>query len=108
MNNVSNIFQLHNDKTFTHSEAEELIPLLNSISLKTNKSINELNSQLSFLKKTDPKAEKLSMEVNEMMMKWSEKVRRLGGLPITMGQVKFPSNQGELVWEYPNTSILPQ
>jgi FtsZ-binding cell division protein ZapB len=104
-NNVWNIYPLNQPKIFSHEEALELLPLLQMISSKTKRKINALNSQLSFQKSETEKAKSLQFQINRELQMWSDKVRRLGTLPLSLGKVKIPSEDGSFLWEYPENKL---
>jgi len=86
-NNVENlrkIYPLNQTKTFSHEEALELIPLLMHISSKTKRELNGLNSQLSFLKADSEKAKMLQEKISNELQSWSDKIRRLGTIPVSL------------------------
>ncbi len=104
--NVRNIYPLNKSKTFTHDEALELVPLLMHISSKTKRELNLLNSQLSFLKTQSEKAQVIQEKLNHELQTWSEKVRRLGAIPVSLCKVRIPGEDGQYLWEYPETRLF--
>jgi hypothetical protein len=106
LDNIRNIYPLNQPKTFTHEEALELIPLLQLISAKSKRQINMLNSQLSFQKSDSEKAKTLQHKINQELQIWSDKIRRLGTLPISLCKVKIPSEEGYFLWEYPENKLF--
>ena len=104
--NVRNIYPLNQTKTFTHEEALELVPLLMHISSKTKRELNVLNSQLSFLKTQSEKAQIIQEKLNHELQSWSEKVRRLGAIPVSLCKVRIPGEEGQYLWEYPESRLF--
>lgn len=101
-----NIYPLNYSKTFSHEETLDLIPILQRISAKTKKELNLLNSQLSFIENNSPKTIELQEQINNSLQIWSEKVKRLGVVPIALYKVRIPSEEGQYVWEYPQIIFL--
>lgn len=104
--NIRNIYPLNQSKTFTHEEALELVPLLMHISAKTKRDLNVLNSQLSFFKANSEKAEVIQEKINTSLQSWSDKVRRLGAIPVSLCKVRIPGEEGHFLWEYPENRLF--
>ena len=104
--NVRKIFPLNQTRNFSHEEALELIPLLQHISAKTKRELNILNSQLSFLKTNSEKAQEIQEKINNTLQAWSDKVRRLGVIPISLCKVRIPGEEGHYLWEYPENRLF--
>ncbi|MBD67009.1 MAG: hypothetical protein CME62_17540 [Halobacteriovoraceae bacterium] len=103
--NVHNIYHLNHEKKFTEDEAYELVNLLHAITPKTRNKINSLNTQLENHKFDNTRSEEIQNELNTLIHKWSEKVRRLGGIPLALYKVRIPAEQGYYIWEFPKADI---
>lgn len=106
IDNVRTIYPLNQTKTFSHEEALELIPLLMHISAKTKRDLNVLNSQLSFFKSNSEKAQVIQEKINTSLQSWSDKVRRLGAIPVSLCKVRIPGEEGHYLWEYPENRLF--
>lgn len=106
LDNVRTIYPLNQTKTFTHEEALELIPLLMHISSKTKRELNVLNSQLSFFKANSDKALAIQEKINISLQSWSDKIRRLGAIPVSLCKVRIPGEEGHYLWEYPENRLF--
>jgi hypothetical protein len=106
LDNVRSIYQLNQSKTFSHEEALELVPLLMHISNKTKRELNVLNSQLSFFKTHSDKAQEIQEKINFILQSWSDKIRRLGAIPVSLCKVRIPSEEGSYLWEYPDNRLF--
>ncbi len=104
--NVRNIYPLNQSKTFSHEEALELVPLLMHISAKTKRELNVLNSQLSFFKTNSDKAQGIQEKINTVLQGWSDKVRRLGAIPVSLCKVRIPGEDSHYLWEYPENRLF--
>lgn len=105
--NVRNIYPLNQTKTFSHEEALELVPLLMHISAKTKRDLNVLNSQLSFFKSNTDKAQNIQEKINISLQAWSDKIRRLGAIPVSLCKVRIPGEEGQhYLWEYPENRLF--
>lgn len=103
---IRSIYPLNQTKTFSHEEALELVPLLQHISAKTKRDLNVLNSQLSFFKTNTDKAQNIQEKINLSLQSWSDKVRRLGAIPVSLCKVRIPGNPGHYLWEYPENRLF--
>jgi len=103
--NVHNIYHLNQEKSFTEDEAFNLVNLFLAITPKARNSINGLNSRLEYHKAIPHEADAIQMDLNAQIQKWSEKVRRLGGIPLALYKVKIPAKDGYFVWEFPKADI---
>lgn len=103
---VRTIYPLNQTKVFSHEEALELIPLLQLISSKTKRELSVLNSQLSFFKSNSDKALSIQEKINTSLQSWSDKVRRLGAIPVSLCKVRIPGEEGHYLWEYPENKLF--
>jgi hypothetical protein len=106
LDNVRSIYPLNQSKTFSHEEALELVPLLMHISAKSKRDLNVLNSQLSFFKTNSDKGQAIQEKINISLQGWSDKVRRLGAIPVSLCKVRIPGEEGHYLWEYPETRLF--
>ena len=106
LENVRQIYPLNQSKNFSHEEALELVPLLMHISSKTKRDLNVLNSQLSFFKTHSDKGQAIQEKINVSLQTWSDKVRRLGAIPVSLCKVRIPGEEGHFLWEYPETRLF--
>ncbi len=110
METIHQIYPLNSNKTFSEDEAYELVNLLSAVTSPSKNKINAYNSQLELFKGQNDKADKAQFELNNQISKWSEKVRRLGGIPLALYKVKIPASSGYYVWEFPSVELefIPQ
>lgn len=107
LDNVRTIYPLNQTKSFSHEEALELVPLLMHISSKTKRELNILNSQLSFFKANTDKAQDIQEKINYSLQGWSDKIRRLGAIPVSLCKVRIPTEEGQhFLWEYPENKLF--
>lgn len=106
LDNVRTIYPLNKTKIFNHEEALELVPLLMHISAKTKRELNVLNSQLGFLKTNSEKAQVIQEKINIELQHWSDKIRRLGAIPVSLCKVRIPGEETQYLWEYPEKRLF--
>ena len=102
---VHNIYHLDTNKTFSEDEAFELVNLLLAITVRAKNKINGLKSRIEYFKLQADKVASLENELNFEVQSWSEKVRRLGALPLALYKVKIPGETGHYMWEMPSADI---
>lgn len=103
---VHSIFNLNSQKYFSEDEAYNLLNLLNAVTSKAKNKITALRSQIDYNKNMPSQANGFEKELNIELQKWSEKVRRLGGIPLSLYQVKIPaSKEGFYLWEHPKSDL---
>ena len=105
---LRHIYPLTENIHFSYEQALELIPLMTRITTKTKREINILNSQLALTKKNTPKADEIQVKINTILQSWSEKIRKLGALPVSFSSVRILSNEHNYLWEYPEKNLKIQ
>lgn len=101
----TSIFPFSTDTSFNKKQAWELVPLLNSITRKTKQEIHLLNSRLSFTSNESPEATQLRKSINIALAKWADKIRRLGGTPLSPYKIELNAIDGRYIWEYPQQDL---
>lgn len=102
---INTIHSLNDDAVFNSDQATSLVPLLNLITRKSKQEINLINSRLSSIRKESELAISLNQEMNLVIAKWADKVRRLGGVPLSPFKVELNSEIGRYTWEYPQADL---
>lgn len=104
---ILNIRPLNQTKYYTEEEVEAVLPFLLVITSKAKGQINGLNSQIDYFRAQPGKAEALQQQLNSAVQKWSEKTRRLGGIPLGLFQVKFLKNEkgNFFLWTFPQSTL---
>jgi hypothetical protein len=107
MDNVINIGFVNQTRYFTEDEAYRLLSFMLAITNKTKNEINALNSQMNFFKGQPIKSDEVQFKLNEVMQKWAEKVKRLGGIPLGLYKVQIPeTTKQSWLWEYPSAELV--
>lgn len=105
-NKVLNIFHLDDQKTFEESDALLLIDTLHLVTSKAKNKIGALSGQAQFHKRNPNEAQIYQQRMNEEIQRWSEKVRRLGAIPLSLYKVKIAASRGgHYTWEFPSSSL---
>lgn len=77
-----------------------IIPLLNKITYKTQREMNAIECQLKFAGQNSKSMHRLRQRFDNEILSWTNKVKRLGGIPVTIGQVKFLCENQLYYWQY--------
>ena len=77
-----------------------IIPLLQKITIKTQKTMDNIEHQLKFTGQTSKNLHRLRQLFDNEILSWTRKVKRLGAIPITIGQVKFVCEDNIYYWQY--------
>lgn len=105
MDKVHSIFNLNNQKHFDEDDAYELVNLFVAVTSKAKNKINALNSRLEYYKAQPDIADDIQLELNSEIQRWSEKIRRLGGTPLSLYKVSIPAPDGSFIWSYPSVEL---
>lgn len=96
---VLKIYPLSDSKCLTPIEAKGLGSLFTYLTDCLKKDVRKLELQLQST--TNPETiEILQTKISHLIDKWSEKIKRLGGIPINLNQIKIPTSAGYLYWEH--------
>ena len=93
------ISKILDKQNLSKEEITNLYPILTRISTRTKRKLNKLNSQLSYHKTNSKEAIEIQNLINKELSSWSDNVRRLGGIPISIFKVRFIGNEEHYLWE---------
>jgi len=106
MDNIVEIGHINKIKTFDEKEAIDMLPLLITITAKSRQNLNILNSQAEYFKGKAIKTDELMDKTNSLLSKWSQKIKRLGLIPIGTFKVRIPSDEeDDFYWEFPEFKV---
>ena len=95
-----------NNIAFTYEQAENIVPLLLTISKRCKQEVNQFNSQLALYKGQKEKCSSIQDEINESLNRWGEKIRKLGLTPLSLWKVRIPGNKESYFWEFPKDEVF--
>jgi hypothetical protein len=102
------IFQFTRTGPRGREEASELVGVLNRITIKHSKKVNELIARLEALGpsvENRTKTSEIEAIVNREIETWNSKVRKLGAIPKGLWLVDIDSGSGYYCWKFPETRI---
>tara|TARA_B100001971_G_scaffold215192_1_gene259778 strand:+ start:32147 stop:32497 length:351 start_codon:yes stop_codon:yes gene_type:complete len=105
--NVRHIFPVNKQNNFSQDEAKQLVNLLHIVTQKSKNNINAYSGQLNYHKNSPKDAKFYQDKLNAEIQKWSEKVRRLGAVPLSLYKVKIKaSDETYYTWEFPGIELI--
>ena len=107
MAEIFNLFSIKDEpgKGFSIAEANRLVPLLRKYTEEAIRETGKIGAQLDFLDKESEQYKSLSNAYDDAVMKWAERVHRLGGLAKGLWTVDFDSGEHYFCWTYPERFI---
>lgn len=91
---------------FNKSQANQVIPVLLTITRKAKNQVNNYKAQAEHLKHDADKVQELETDIHQTIKKWGDKVSRLGGTPVGIWKVIIPSlEQDPYEWEFPQAEV---
>lgn len=105
--NIHTIFPLSNDTRFDKSEALHLIDTLYSVTTRAKNKINAADGHVQYNKHNATSQTYHQEILNVEIQKWSEKMRRLGAIPLSLFKVKLSALEGGFyTWEFPTSELI--
>lgn len=92
-------------KDFSVSKANELVPLVKRYTEEAIQETQKINLKLEYVAKDSPQFKALSKAHDSVVLKWAERVHRLGGLAKGLWTVDFDNGHGFLCWSFPEDRI---
>jgi len=93
------------EKLFNLSEAQALLPLIQSITQKHCEQLEPIQLQLNIMLSNDPRRHLVEFEYQQIVARWRTKVEQLGVVVAGLWIVNFDVGNGFLSWRYPELSV---
>jgi hypothetical protein len=104
---VTSIYPVNTRISFRPEEAEPLIDLFLKITRKSRTIVVNLKSRIQYFQGRKDKISEIQDEINQEVQKWSEKVIKLGGVPVSLWKVRIPGvGEKDYVWEFPKSHFI--
>lgn len=97
---LQQIRPINQDNVFTEEEALKLAPLLTFLCDKAKKEISQIETQISYMPLDNPRRDELQKRIESIVKTWSQKIKRLGGIPENLSKIKLPTKSGFFYWEH--------
>lgn len=93
---------------FTLEEARTIIPLIAGFTAQSSKEVDRLIRLLDHMRSTltPVRIAEIENQIRSIILRWQEKVEKLGGNPQGLWVVDFDFGSGYFCWKYPEPDIL--
>ena len=95
------IYSIESTTMFSKEQAVTISNILRTLSIRTKQDLSILNARLANTSNSELKV-KTQEEINVIIQKWSNQVRKLGCIPIALHKVRVPSDDHSFVWSLGN------
>lgn len=100
MDNVQQLFSVKREATLPIESTGDLNDLLQRVTSRVQKKLNQFTSQIKHYKTEDIRAVELQNAMNKELARWADDMRRLGAVPVNFGKCKIFTDNGMYLWEY--------
>jgi hypothetical protein len=105
-NSLGSITPLNHKKIFTLEEAQQVLPLVYSVTDKAQKEVKHLMNKMEAIKNVSgQRASEVETEINTIVERWQHKMQRLGASPKGLWLADFDNGKGYYCWKFPETQI---
>lgn len=103
---VFGIFRFARTGPVALEQADQLVRILNKITQKYSRTVNDLIARLEALDPLDKnKTTEIESQVNHEIIEWNTKVRKLGAIPKGLWLVDIDAGDGYYCWKFPEVEI---
>lgn len=100
------IIPLDQKRKFTLDEAQEILPIVYSVTDKAQKEVKHLMNKMEAIKNVSgQRAAEIEGEINGIVERWQHKMQRLGASPKGLWLADFDNGKGYYCWKFPETQI---
>jgi len=92
-------------RVFTLAEAEQLFPLVRSITEEAWRELEPVRTRLESMVPSNPRARDVEREYEAIVKRWMAKMARLGLVVKGLWLVDFDTGDGYLCWKFPELRI---
>lgn len=107
MGKVINIFAADqgSPSNFSLLKANELVPLVKRYTEEAIQETQKISLKLEYLEVDTQPYKALSKIHDQIILRWAERIHRLGGLAKGLWTVDFDTGKGYLCWSFPEDKI---
>ncbi len=103
---MENIVAIGTKRTFSHTEAQDLLPLVYKLTEKAHAEVKRMMSQIDAMKNVpQSRIQSMEEEVQKTIESWQGKIQKLGGIPKGYWLVDFDNGNGYFCWKFPEKDI---
>jgi len=92
-------------RVFTLAEAEQLFPLVRSITEAAWNELDPVRKRLESISPSNPRAREVERDYEVIVKRWMTKMNRLGLIVKGLWLVDFDTGDGYLCWKFPELRI---
>jgi len=93
------------EKLFNLSEAEQLLPLVRTITQKHQRELAPIQMRLNKMLSNDPRRSTIEWEYEQVVSVWRSKIEKLGARVYGLWVVEFGVGEGVLCWRNPELGL---
>jgi len=93
------------EKLFNLSEANDLLPLVKSVTQKHQAELSPIQNRLKKMLSNDPRRNSVEYEYERVVSQWKAKIEKLGASVSGLWIVEFNVGGGVLSWRYPELNL---
>ncbi|MDB4511827.1 DUF2203 domain-containing protein [Arenicella sp.] len=93
------------EKLFNLAEAKNLLPLVQSITLKHQAELEPIQDRLNKMLSNDPRRGPIESDYERTVSAWKAKIEKLGATVCDLWVVEFNVGEGVLCWRHPELSL---
>lgn len=103
---MEKIISISQKRTFTLSQAHELLPIIYRITEGAFAEVKGLTNRLQAIRAVNQSlAAAIELQIEQVVEKWQSKVERLGASPKGIWLADFDNGTGYYCWKFPETEI---
>ncbi|MBN8554001.1 MAG: DUF2203 family protein [Deltaproteobacteria bacterium] len=91
--------------TFTNESANALLPIVRRLTQEAIQETDEILKKIPYVVKDTPPYKALCEEYDAAVVRWTEKIHRIGALAKGIWLVDFDTGDGYLCWKYPEKRV---
>jgi hypothetical protein len=95
----------HDTRVFTLAEAEELFPLVRSVTEAAWRELEPVRHKLESMAPINPRIHEVERQYEAIVKRWMAKMNRLGLIVKGLWRVDFDTGDGCLCWKFPELRI---
>jgi len=93
------------EKVFNLAEAQAILPLVQSITLKHQQELEPIQQRLQRMLSNDPRRKYIEQDFADIVSRWRTKIEQLGVRVYDLWLVGFDVGEGVISWKHPELTL---